>query len=380
MITRSEILAIRNIGRPLDSDKHTSIQQSTLDGLCDSTIDLLDAVTLALHHLSGTGTVIDKSVYEARTVLAATQKPAGEWPAGSHVFVHGGAGHPIEITPETLASDETYETIVSPSRDGDIAGFTEGRSRIVCPERNWGRCLRPDTMIGEECPDHPGGHVGKGPPRRAQDDCECKGWPAGGGGSWLAAYGIFARGVFEEWKKGNRRGVHHPKCPVGIYGAEQGGQAMDEKPKARHLDLDNKYAGWMRGLADDELSGLLWLVGEFVARSSPEAHNLDVELYPGDRRRMAALKAIADFKNNPLGLDAVRKYIGGAVRDGQRMTLLRELQALRHMAALPKDDAPRALEVIHERLEKLIGGDAAEYRGLFNLATQDEDATKEDES
>lgn len=50
------------------------------------------------------------------------------------------------------------------------------------------------------------------------ESCECQSMEAGPGGEWLAAYGLFAKAPFDDWKKGTPRYwqdgglVHHPRC------------------------------------------------------------------------------------------------------------------------------------------------------------------------
>jgi hypothetical protein len=65
----------------------------------------------------------------------------------------------------------------------------------------------------------------------------------------------------------------------------------------------------MAKLTDDQLLGLLWLVGEFAARSFPGRSGS----YPGTRRQLTTLSAIAGFSKTPMTLQETRAHIREAV-------------------------------------------------------------------
>ena len=94
------------------------------------------------------------------------------------------------------------------------------------------------------------------------------------------------------------------------------------------VDFYTKYTGWAKGLTLDQFSGLLWLVGEFSMRLSasdfptPEKHQ-----FSGRLRAWAALRAIADFRNKPLGVEAVRQLIRNAMQEARSIATEAEERA-----------------------------------------------------
>jgi len=86
-------------------------------------------------------------------------------------------------------------------------------------------------------------------------------------------------------------------------------------PTMIYAALSNgKYTKWMAELSLGQLNGLLWLVGEFAARSSADEFPCDDKSYPGDRRKYGALAALARFRREPMTLDQVLAYIRSTVR------------------------------------------------------------------
>jgi hypothetical protein len=76
---------------------------------------------------------------------------------------------------------------------------------------------------------------------------------------------------------------------------------------------EGKYTRWMARLSDGELVGLLWLVGEYAARSDSQEHDIAKFDHPGDRRKYGALNGIAAFKRKPMSLDLVRLFMRNCV-------------------------------------------------------------------
>lgn len=81
----------------------------------------------------------------------------------------------------------------------------------------------------------------------------------------------------------------------------------------KRLCRDGKYTKWLCDFRDDQIAGLLWLVGEFQARANPADYDPEDVSYPGERRKVGALRAIARFATNPMTLDETRQHIRGCV-------------------------------------------------------------------
>jgi hypothetical protein len=57
-----------------------------------------------------------------------------------------------------------------------------------------------------------------------------------------------------------------------------------------------KYTRWAKDMTDDELVGLLWMIGEYAIRSSPTEHEIHQRQSIGERRRLGALNSIVRFQ------------------------------------------------------------------------------------
>ncbi len=84
---------------------------------------------------------------------------------------------------------------------------------------------------------------------------------------------------------------------------------MDDDPYDNLVSLlaDGKYTHWMAEFSSDQLAGLLWLVGEYAVRTS--AMQELPATSGGERRRVGASNAIANFRREPLTLDDAKQYI-----------------------------------------------------------------------
>ena len=70
-----------------------------------------------------------------------------------------------------------------------------------------------------------------------------------------------------------------------------------------------KYTRWAKDLSTAEVYGLLWLIGEHFGRQSALDFDYKSETYPGNRRKVAAGAALADFNRHPMTVDQVRAYM-----------------------------------------------------------------------
>lgn len=75
----------------------------------------------------------------------------------------------------------------------------------------------------------------------------------------------------------------------------------------------NKYARWAKDLTTDQLLGLLGLIGEFSYRARPGDYPLE-GVVGADRRKVAALRALARFNSHPLTDNEARRFIRAAMR------------------------------------------------------------------
>lgn len=94
------------------------------------------------------------------------------------------------------------------------------------------------------------------------------------------------------------------------------GRLRDRLNKGRVLDekvFANKYSHRYANLTEGQIAGMIWLLGEFEARSSPRDWDYDVA-YPGERRKIGALRALSEFSRNPMTITEVRHYIHKVVR------------------------------------------------------------------
>lgn len=81
------------------------------------------------------------------------------------------------------------------------------------------------------------------------------------------------------------------------------------------FELDHgKYTHGMSTLTDEQLVGLLWLVGEFAMRASPGAFPLAGVVGSGKRRMIGALRALTTFRHKPMTMSEVREYILACAR------------------------------------------------------------------
>lgn len=65
---------------------------------------------------------------------------------------------------------------------------------------------------------------------------------------------------------------------------------------------------------------MIWLVGEFEARSGPHQWDYEKEI-GGQRRKIGALKALSEFSRKPMTVEEVRQYIREVVRPSEPTTL-----------------------------------------------------------
>lgn len=123
-----------------------------------------------------------------------------------------------------------------------------------------------------------------------------------------------------------------------------------------HVLAESKYTNWMAHLSTDQLAGLLWLVGEFAARASRSDYPTG-EATGGERRKVAALRAIADFRKTPMGRDDVRRYIRATTRDGDIAAVRSKLKGMEGVVqrALDGGDRLQSLLWLRKQLETMIG-------------------------
>ncbi len=118
---------------------------------------------------------------------------------------------------------------------------------------------------------------------------------------------------------------------------------------------DGKYTDWAAELNETQLVGLIWLVGEFSVRSSGSEFAIDDEV-GGQRRKVAALKALASFPEEPMGVHEVRKYITETNREGDRAAVRRRLEGAIVVAdrGLEDGDVASSLRFVKNTMATLI--------------------------
>ena len=67
-----------------------------------------------------------------------------------------------------------------------------------------------------------------------------------------------------------------------------------------------KYTRWAAELSIDQLVGALWILGEFSTRARADDYSLEGHV-AGERRKVAALRCLADIKHRPMTVDDWRK-------------------------------------------------------------------------
>lgn len=89
--------------------------------------------------------------------------------------------------------------------------------------------------------------------------------------------------------------------------------------KSESLDIKRdylalgKYTCWASRLSSDQLVALLWMIGEFGVRSSPDNANIT---HGHEGRKEAARKAIINFVHgNPVSLEQAKRQIIEACKD-----------------------------------------------------------------
>jgi hypothetical protein len=94
---------------------------------------------------------------------------------------------------------------------------------------------------------------------------------------------------------------------------------------------DGKYTKKFSNLSDDELAGLLWLVGEFAVRASATDYRIEDARYRAERRKIGALRAIVDFHRAPMGVDDVRRYIRDCLNQDDTIEIPVDFEGVIHL-------------------------------------------------
>ena len=92
----------------------------------------------------------------------------------------------------------------------------------------------------------------------------------------------------------------------------------------KRLNL-GKYTGWAANLSDEEMYGLLWLLGEFGIRTSE--HNLIDSIQETGRARTGLLGALGFVHGHPLSQEQAIKTIRNAYKTNH---LLKDLNQACH--------------------------------------------------